>query len=64
MATWKRLTRAGGDHFPVDVNMDLVTHMQGHADHTTLYFAADEKTHGFLLVSEMPDQIRLAVPLR
>jgi hypothetical protein len=60
MATWKRLTRTGGEGPPIDVNLDLVIHMQWFANHSNaiLYFAVpDGEGVRSLHVRESPDQI-------
>jgi hypothetical protein len=65
MATWKRLTRSTGPAEPIDVNMDAVAYMQGHTDHTKIYFAvSDSEPKRGLNVKETPDQIHLLRPLR
>jgi hypothetical protein len=64
MATWKRLTRSTGPAEPIDVNMDAVAFMQGHTDHTKIYFAVSdgERLRG-VNVKETPDQIHLITPM-
>jgi hypothetical protein len=62
MATWKRLTRMG-QGAAIDVNLDLVVHMQGFDKQTLLFFAVSdgEKIHS-LHVKETPDEIHTAKP--
>ena len=64
MATWKRLTRmTAGDK--MDVNMDIVLHIQRFKDHTMLLFAATDGSKAYrLAVKETPDEIHAIKPLR
>lgn len=59
MATFKRLHRTTGKNEEIDVNMDVVVHMQWFTDHTLIQFA-DGPT---LAVREMPDHIHHTKPL-
>jgi len=62
MATWKRLTRKGGE--PIDVNLDTVLHIQEFEDHTTMHFSVSQKDGVHVLwVKEKPDEIHMAKPL-
>ena len=59
MATWKRLTLLNSAN--VDVNMDLVMHIQQTlTSPATLFFAGGESVQ----VTEKPDEIHMSKPLR
>ena len=56
MATWKRLKRTTEGE--LDVNMDLVVHMEWSKDRTIIYFAVPSSEHVHtLMVRETPDEI-------
>ena len=65
MATWKRLTRSGGEGSAIDVNMDLVIHLQRFKDFTKLHFSVRAEHEVYTLqVRETPDEIHKVKPLR
>jgi hypothetical protein len=59
MATWKRLTDT--NQRKIDVNLDSVAYLQPFEKHTSIHFLGGEAS---INVTETPDQIHLADPLR